>query len=174
MEKNYFVTGTPSYEESDIIWKRNNDEPDVTNDEYTKAIDSLTTHLLKWCPVMLGLDDGYCYVRGDNFGDRTQYVGIFLPEIINNNFTNYLQKWVCEYRDKGTWRILIPTYLTNAEAIFIYPDIIRLGKKYDNMDLSVAYAKIVEQIRRKDNADGVYLPRPSSLKGVSEPRYPFV
>ena len=90
-------------------------------------------YLIKWCST--DLSEGYCYVRGDNHGDRTQYIELLLPELINVQFIEHLQDWLKSYKSEGVWRILLPTYLDDSETIFIYEEKIALGKKYKNMDI---------------------------------------
>jgi hypothetical protein len=143
-----YVYGTPSGEESDGLWKRFPGEPDVTDDEYEAAANSLAQHLSKKYMLYRYDVDGDLYVRGDFFGDRTQYVELYLPELISVDLISYLQSWLRDY-EAGAWRIVIPTYVGDAATIIIYSDVVRLGAQWEP-DLSNAYTTIPQMMRAAD------------------------
>jgi hypothetical protein len=143
-----YVYGTPSVEESDSLWKRFPGELDVTGDEYEAAANSLVQHLSKRYTLYSYDVDGDLYVRGDFFGDRTQYVELYLPELISAAFISYLQSWLRAY-DAGAWRIVIPTYVGDAATIMIYPDVVRLGAEWE-ANLSDTYTTIPKMMRDAD------------------------
>jgi hypothetical protein len=165
---NEFITGTPSLEDSNILWKRFDNEINVTSGEYEEAIDSLREFIWYWCPMSEGLQKGYCYIRGDYYRDRTLYVELYLPELLNINFLKYIQEWIINYSDEVNWRILIPTYLTDAEAVLVYSDKISVGNKYKHIDINITCEEIVKKMRNNDTHD-TYMPVISSEKGVIEP-----
>jgi hypothetical protein len=143
-----YVSGTPSYEESRKLWRRFPRDSDIESEEYEDAANSLTDHLKKRYLIFDYDTDGDLYVRGDFFGDRTQYLEFYLPELISEDFFKYLQEWLCEY-ENGAWRILIPTYLSDAATIMVYPNVVRLGREYED-DLPASYARIVQMMRAAD------------------------
>jgi len=163
-----YITGTPSYQESNSLWKRNESDSDVTSKEFEEAFISLSEHIKKWCPILEGLDDGFCYIRGDNFGDRTHYLEIGLPELVNIDFIHYLQKWLNEFGEKN-WRIFIPTYLTDAEAIMIYPSVIAIGRGYRNRVVNDVLLDIAKMMRQNDKRNA-YLPKQKADWGVFKSR----
>jgi hypothetical protein len=161
-----FINGTPSFEDSNLLWKRYESDSEVTDEEFRYSYHSLREHIKKWCHMAEGLKEGFCYIRGDNFGDRTHYVELYLPELLNTNFLSYLQNWIKTFLQN--WRILIPTYLTDSETIVIYSDGLVLGKKYRNMKLEILLREIVKKMREMDK-NGVFLQQPVKESGVTEP-----
>lgn len=143
-----YVYGTPSADESTNLWKRFPGESDVTGDEYEVAANSLVKHLSNRYRLFSYSVDGDLYVRGDFVGDRTQYVELYLPELISADFISYFQSWLRAY-EAGAWRIVIPTYVGDAATILIYPDVVRLGAEWES-DLSHAYATIPQMMRAAD------------------------
>ena len=142
-----YVFGTPSIEESKSLWKRFPAESDVTGTEYEAAYVALENYLSR--RYTLWRDGrGDLYVRGDFFGDRTQYVEVYLPELISHDFISYLQSWLHDY-DHGAWRIVIPTYVGDAATIMVYPDIVRLGAEWES-DLDAAFTNIPQLMRTSD------------------------
>src|SRR5262245_4711467 len=101
-----YVTGTPSLEESCDCWKADLNEPDLEDGEYHAAYESLNEHLKSRYPCGEWPPD--LYVRGDCFGDKTQYIHFYRPEIVNMPFLSYLQQWLRTY-GKNDWRILVAT-----------------------------------------------------------------
>jgi hypothetical protein len=146
-----YVYGTPSIEESNKLWKRSPHDSEIEWEEYEDAANSLLEHLRKRYTVDDGEVDGELYVRGDFFGDRTQYIELCKPEVFSKDFIEHLQLWLQEYED-GAWRILIPTYVGDAETPFVYPYIVRLGSEYDiNSDES--YSTIARMMRAFQNKE---------------------
>lgn len=160
-----FIYGMLRFEDSNKLWKRDRFDSDVSNKEFQFAFESLTAHIKKWCPVLEGLELGFCYVRGDNFGDRTQYVELCLPELLNLNFLNYLQRWL-KSDGMNNWRIFVPTYITDAEMIVIYPEKILLGAKYENVKIEDALSKFVKILRKRENK---FIDTPDNIKGILKP-----
>lgn len=144
-----YVCGTPSYEESNKLWKRFPRDSEIEWEDYEAAANSLTHHLQKRYQVFNYDTDGDLYVRGDFFGDRTQYLEFYLPELISEEFFKYLQEWLCEY-ENGAWRILIVTYLSDAATIMVYPSVVRVGREFED-DLPASYARIVQMMRAADS-----------------------
>jgi hypothetical protein len=143
-----FASGTPSLEEYSDCWKADLNEPDLVAGEYNAASDSLRQHLElrhprgEWPPDL--------YVRGDCFGDKTQYLHFYLPEIINMEFLAYIQRWLQTY-GKGDWRVLIATEIGDAEAVMVYPDTIRTGSQYQD-DLPGSLTLFIQMMREEDDA----------------------
>jgi hypothetical protein len=114
-----YVTGTPSLEESCGLWKADLQEPDLEDGEYFSAYESLCEQLElryprgEWPPDL--------YVRGDCFGDKTQYVYFYRPEVMTVEFLSFLQQWLRTY-GKNAWRILVATEIGNAESVMVYPN----------------------------------------------------
>jgi hypothetical protein len=157
-----YVTGTPSLEESCDLWKVDLNEPEIDYGEYLDASMSLTDHLeLKYPGANKGDD---LYVRGDWFGDKTQYVYFYLPEIIDMDFLAYLQVWLRTYGNND-WRILVATEIGNEEAVMVYPNAIRTGSRYEH-DLPGSLALIVRKMREQDEAYGhpCFKPPPNQSK----------
>ena len=143
-----YVYGTPSCEESNNLWKRFPRDSDIEWEQYEDAANSLTDHLHKRYLLYDYETDGDLYVRGDFFGDRTQYIELYLPELISEDFFKYLQEWLCEY-ENGAWRIVIPTYVGDAATIMVYPNVVRLGREFED-DLPASYLRIVQMMRAAD------------------------
>lgn len=137
-----FVYGTPSMEESNKLWKSSPNDSEIDWDEYEDAANSLVEHLRKRYTIGV---DGDLYVRGDFFGDRTQYIELCKPEVFSKDFIEHLQLWLQEY-EGGKWRILVPTYVGDAETPFVYPYIVRLGSQYD-INSEESYSTIARLMR---------------------------
>jgi hypothetical protein len=142
-----YVTGTLSLEESSEVWKANLKEPDLAQGEFYAAYESLTDHLAKRYPRRKE-EEPACYVRGDCFGDKTQYIDFYRPEIITLEFLEYLQKWLRSYGNDD-WRILVATELGNSESVMVYPNVIRTGKKYER-NLEKSLTLFVKKMRERD------------------------
>ena len=141
------VTGTPSLEETSEVWKANLKEPDLAPGEFYAAYESLTDHLEKRYPRRRGQDPA-CYVRGDCFGDKTQYIDFYRPEIIGLEFLKYLQHWLRSYGEYD-WRILVATELGNSESVMVYPNVIRTCRKYER-NLEKSLTLFVKKMRERD------------------------
>lgn len=145
-----YVTGTPNLEESCDCWKADLNVPDLEDGEYDAASESLSAHLElryprdEWPPDL--------YVRGDCFGDKTEYLHFYRPEVINMEFLAYLQQWLRTYGNND-WRILVSTELGNSEAVMVYPNAIRTGIHYEQ-DLAGSLALFVRRMREQDETSG--------------------
>ena len=130
-EMNKYVYGTPSAEESNLLWLSNSEEVTVDGNDYEKASFSLEKHLAK--RYDLGSENrlGVCYVRGDFYGDRTQYLEVYDEQIITVEFLKYVQEWIASY-EPGGWRVVILTYSEEA-AIMIYESCVRFNKELELM-----------------------------------------
>jgi hypothetical protein len=137
-----YVYGTPSLEESNKLWKRSPHDSEIEWEEYEAAANSLVEHLGRRYTVEV---DGDLYVRGDFYGDRTQYIELCRAELFSRDFIEHLQLWLREYED-GAWRIVIPTYLGEAATPMVYPYIVRLGSEYD-INSSETYSTIARMMR---------------------------
>jgi hypothetical protein len=143
-----YVTGTPSLEESDQCWNTDLREPDLRDGEYYAAYESLCEHLESRFPKGEWPPD--LYVRGDCFGDKTQYIHFYRPEVINMEFLIFLQEWLRGYGDND-WRIFVATELGNAETVVVYPNTIRAGKKYER-NLPASLDLFIRRMREFDEA----------------------
>ena len=143
-----YATGTPSLEEACDRWKADPNGPDLKDGEYHAAYKSLKQHLESrhscagWPPDV--------YVRGDCFGDKTQYVYFYRPEILDTEFLAYLQQWLRNY-GSSDWRIIVATELGNAAAVVVYPNIIRAGREYEH-NLAESLAAFIRKMRERDKA----------------------
>ncbi len=147
-----YVYGTPSAEESSKLWKRFPGEPGIDSEAYEAATISLERHLAKRYALFGSQAD--LYLRGDFFGDRTQYVELYLPELIGPEFIAYLQNWLRSY-EGGAWRAVIPTYFDDAAgAIMVYPDLVRFASKWKE-DAASAY-QAIPKLMRADDKSGTY------------------
>jgi hypothetical protein len=146
-----YVFGTPSLEESDQPWKRFPGESDPTREEYHRSAQSLAAHLEKRYSLFSAGRGGDVRVRGDFFGDRTQYVEFHLPELISRDFVVYLQLWLRSH-DDGAWRVMIPTYVGTATAIMVYPEVVRMGVEWE-ADLDDAYISVAQMMRAADKSE---------------------
>ena len=147
-----YVYGTPSMEESNKLWKSSPHDSEIEWDDYEAAANSLVEHLRKRYTVEV---NGDLYVRGDFFGDRTQYVELCKPEVFSKDLIEHLQVWLREY-EEGRWRILVPTYVGDAETPFVYPYIMRLGSQYDiNSDESYStIARLMQEFEDSNTTVG--------------------
>ena len=156
-----YVTGTPSLEESCNRWKADLKEPDLEDGEYYAAYESLSEHLELRYPR--GDRKPNLYVRGDCFGDKTQYIYFYLPEIINVEFLAYLQQWLRSYSN-SEWRILVATEIGNSEAVMVYPNAIRTGRQYEQ-DLAGSLALFAQRMREQDRASDYPCLKPCPVAG---------
>ena len=159
------VYGTPSAEESSDLWKRFPEEPDTDHRAFGRAEASLERLLSKHYAIYGLQSQGDCYLRGDFFGDRTVYLELYLPELLGPELIGRLQEWLRRH-EKGAWRIVIPTYVDDAAgAIMVYPEIVRLGRKWENAPAE-AYKELARLMRERD-ASGTYHkgPTPRELRG---------
>jgi hypothetical protein len=123
--------GTPSYEESNLLWKRRWWERQATASEYHTALESFKNHLAGQVRLMQGVAPGDAYVRGDFFGDRTHYLEICNPGILTEALLQHIQEWLRSYGHKN-WRVFIPTYAgRDQEVIVIYPGCLRFSRHYE-------------------------------------------
>lgn len=117
--------GTPSIDEWRGPWKSTPSDSDVTDQEYSKACvrfdESLSTI------GKIGFGEGYdFYLRGDNFGDRTQYLEIINPRILTIPKLLGIQR-ILRLPQNSQWRFYIPTDLGDHSGIMVYAQAISIG-----------------------------------------------
>lgn len=157
-----YIYGTPSAEESDGLWKARPSDPDVDSEAYNAATLSLDAHLRNQFVLGATAKRGDLYLRGDFFGDRTQYLELLVPELIGVELIGSLQTWLRAY-DSGTWRVVIPTYVEDAAgAIMVYPSVVRLGKRWE-ADPRAAYAELARLMHARDK-HGTYKHTPTQRR----------
>jgi hypothetical protein len=103
-------------------WKASADAPPVSNEEYDDSTRALERNLGE--KYICGWSEGFyqCYVRGDNYGDRTHYLEVLDPEIFSLELITYLQAWL---QDFPLWRIGTPCHLGKERVVLIYPRRVR-------------------------------------------------
>ncbi len=145
-EARSFRCGTPSAEEWDDLWKSAPTDPDVDNEEYEAVCEKFHRRLARIGEY--GFGDG-CdfYFRGDNPGDRTQYLELVNPDALTIDLIGRLQDWLKEPRFRK-WRVVIITYVSKGATPMVYPDVVRLGREYDGVELAAALADIVARMKR--------------------------
>jgi len=144
---NNYHCGTPSIEDRNQRWKSSQTDPEVSNEEFDRVCDELSLRLSGAGRV--GFRDG-CdfYFRGDNYGDRTQYLEIVRPTSLTFQLISTLQEWLREPRFRQ-WRIMIITYVSDAATIMVYPNAVRVGKEYGD-DIPAALERIVQEMIRME------------------------
>lgn len=129
-----YIYNNPSTEDWSGLWKSNPSDPDVSNDEYETVYEAFE----KWLGGIgtVGYSDG-CdfYFRGDNYGDRTQYLEIVIPSALRMETLMALQG-LLQMPRFAHWRIVIPTYLDAPSGIMVYPAAIVVGKPGHEITLS--------------------------------------
>jgi hypothetical protein len=103
-------------------WKASADTPRLSDEEYYNALDSLERYVGEKyiCSWRKGFYQ--CYLRGDNYGDRTQDFEVRDPEIFTLELISYLQAWL---QDFPLWRIVTPCHLGEEKLVVIYPRRVR-------------------------------------------------
>ncbi|HKQ47768.1 MAG TPA: hypothetical protein VJZ71_06850 [Phycisphaerae bacterium] len=159
-----YVYGTPSTEDSNGLWKSAPSDPDVTNEEYDRAYEVMEDWLSRLGKV--GYRKGcHFYFRGDNFGDRTQYLEIVDPSVLHIKVLLALQSLLREPRF-AQWRIVIPTYLDKPSGIMVYPSAIVVGQPRHELS-STELSDIVKRMKEKDVRRASEEQPPSTL-GIAE------
>lgn len=126
-EPEEFRCGTPSIDEWRKCWKSSPLDSNVTDEEYTEVWEVFETKLdeVGIAGYWKGCD---FYFRGDNFGDRTQYLEIVNPDILKMEKLLALQSWL-RIPKYAQWRILILSYTEKpSPGIIIYPNAIVVGQ----------------------------------------------
>jgi hypothetical protein len=107
------------------LWRCTLREPRLTEHRFDKNYRALDKWLNGRFVTGLPGTGADCYVRGDNFGDKTQQVIIIKPGVLRVDFLRYLQEFLrAGWRD---WRIMIATDGNVQNCILIYPDVIRIN-----------------------------------------------
>jgi len=141
-----FRSGTPSLDEWNGLWRSSPTDPVVGEQEYHEVWEQFQDHLGTLGCTCQGPALEF-YFRGDNYGDRTQYLEVAKPESLNVKLVRNLQELLKRPRYRQ-WRILIVTYIGDAAAPVVYPNVVRLGKEYGN-DLHQALDRIVRKMRER-------------------------
>lgn len=152
-ESEEFRCGTPSIDEWRKCWKSTPLDTPVTDEEYGKVWDEFETKLDEVGKEGYGDGDDF-YFRGDNFGDRTQYLEVVNPDILQMEKLLALQSWL-RIPKYAQWRILILTYTEKpSSGIIIYPNAIVVGRparELTRVELREIVAKMKEdKARDKD------------------------
>jgi hypothetical protein len=120
--------GTPSAEEWCGLWLCDEQTRRHTEEEFDAVYRSFEERLAALGKV--GYEDGNdFYFRGDDYGDRTQYLEIVNSAALTLSLLKLVQKWLRE-PDYRWWRIVTSNYLGPDGAIMVYPTIIRVSRKY--------------------------------------------
>jgi hypothetical protein len=114
-----FKTGCLTAGEWDGYWKASDEVPPLTQEEFEDATERLERVVVNHSDVI--------YVRGDNAGDRTQYVEILDPGKFSEKIIRDLHRWVRAAKNT-LWRIVIPCG-EPSQAIMIYPQVVFIGDK---------------------------------------------
>ena len=139
-KKNAFCCGTPSLEEWSGEWRSSASDSEVSESEYDEVWSEFERRLERLGNARRGPDQEF-YFRGDNYGDRTQYLEVRKPKSLTVNLLETLQLWLREPRFRQ-WRILVVTYLGEEGGIVVYPHAIRVGRGLGN-DVTDAIRRIV-------------------------------
>lgn len=145
-----YRSGTPSLEEWNGLWKSAPSDPPVSDDEYEGVTSAMNERLSSLGKV--GFEEGCSfYFRGDNYGDRTQYLEVVDFEILTPALIRKLQSWLHDPTLR-MWRILIVTYIDDASAILIYPSAIRTGQFYGNTTEQALMRIASDALKRQKHA----------------------
>lgn len=144
-----FRCGTPSLEEWKGRWKYSPTDQEVTDSEYDEVWSEFERRLADHGNTRSGPGQEF-YFRGDNYGDRTQYLEIRNVNRLTTTLLKSLQDWLREPRFRQ-WRVMIVTYLGDEAAIMVYPSIIRVGQRY-GVNVSDALIRIVEDMKKASGA----------------------
>ena len=125
-------------------------DPPVTESEYDRVWGEFERRLACHGNTRSGSGQDF-YFRGDNYGDRTQYLEIRSVNRLTMELIGVLQNWLREPQFRQ-WRILVVTYLDDAAAILIYPSLVRVGQAYGD-DLPAALSRIVEAMKLNGGAN---------------------
>lgn len=144
---NNYRSGTPSITEWNGLWRSSTTDKQVSDKEYEEYCVFFRKRLIGVGKV--GFDDD-CdfYFRGDNYGDRTQYLEIVRPASLTFQLVSTLQEWLREPRFRQ-WRIMILTYVSDAATIMVYPNVVRVGREYGD-DIPAALEQIVQEMIRRE------------------------
>ncbi|RBP41196.1 hypothetical protein DES53_10725 [Roseimicrobium gellanilyticum] len=135
-----YVFGTPSAKESALLWLPAKDSSVPTGDEFEDACEFLEKKLRTYLRSTKLRRDA-CYLRGDFWGDRTQYLEVDELRALTPSFFQTVSDWLKEL--EGQWRVAIPHELLPGGAIIVYDRVVRfLG---DNANPPVSLAEVLPQ-----------------------------
>ncbi len=140
--------GSPSLDEWNGLWKSHPTDSDVSEQEFERCWcwRRFYRYLARLGRTAHGPNQEF-YFRGDNYGVRTQYLELATPAVLNVEFVLKLQDLLKRPVNKQ-WRILIPTYVSDAAAVLVYRSVVRVGKTYGD-DLKGALERIVGEMDRQ-------------------------
>jgi hypothetical protein len=138
-----FVFGTPSAKESDHLWLPAKESGAPTGNEFESACTFLEKKLIAYLRAAKLRRDA-CYLRGDFWGDRTQYLEVDDTRALTPAFFEAISDWLREL--EGQWRVAVPHKLLPGDAIIVYDSAIRfLG---DNVSAPATLADVLPKHAR--------------------------
>jgi hypothetical protein len=120
--------GTPSLEEWHGLWKLDEFDGDVTEDEFYKSFKSLHNWISQFGKSGTGEDCDF-FVVGDCHGDKSQCLEMVNPYALTMDLLYCIQKWLKTYYPN--WRVIIPTLLEPHNVIIVYQHAFRANKEYE-------------------------------------------
>lgn len=140
-----FIFGTPSARESNLPWLPAKDSREPTGNEFEDACEFLEKKLRAHLRSAKLRRDS-CYLRGDFWGDRIQYLEVSDIRALTPSFLESVSSWLKELG--GQWRVAVPHELLPGDAIIVYDSVIRfLG---DNADTPVSLAEVLSPLGKKN------------------------
>jgi hypothetical protein len=126
---NEYQIGTPSIEEWQGPWKCKDNDPEMNRDEWLRAWNSLDRRLSAMGKN--GFDDD-CdfFLVSTEYDDRTLHIEVVNPHRLTISFLVSVQQWIRE--EFPNWRVVIPTFTGNQNAIAVYKDTIRVSRDYES------------------------------------------
>ena len=118
--------GNLRYSDWQGFWKANDDDSDMTGEEWDEGWESLREWLSRRYLVDWNLDwQRHCFVDGDYMEpERTLKIVIEVPEVLTKGFLLFVQKWL---QANKLWRVSVPTDDTPENQILVYSDAIRIN-----------------------------------------------
>jgi hypothetical protein len=123
--------GTPTFEEWAGLWKCDESDSDITDEEFHAAYTSLDQLLSRYGKVGFKAGCDF-YVLGDSYGDKTQDIEIVDPNALTVELIDGLQQWIRHFFP--SWRVVIPTNTEPKALIVVYKDVIRFPNEYEESD----------------------------------------
>ncbi len=117
-----FVFGTPAAKESNRLWLPTKESSVPTGNEFESACVFLEKKLSANLRAAK-LRGNACYLRGDFWGDRTQYLEVDDTRALTPAFFEAISDWLKELG--GQWRVAVAHKLLPGRAIIVYDSVIR-------------------------------------------------
>lgn len=143
-----FRTGTLSLDEYRGHWRSHVDDP--FPDDRGRVWDDLYARISEWG----SLDEDY-HLSDFNPGDRTLYLYVQKPELLDWPLIKRVQNWLNQ-PELSRYRVFLDTELEDEAVVVVYPAAVRVGTAFgDDLDvaLQMIRGQMAKRLREKQERD---------------------